>query len=190
MRTWLTYENGSLNPYVGRVGMFWEACATARPLMWYAIEECAYGWEHPLVIGWQPEFLLRDVHGNQRFLSLNGVPCEGGLRITYQPGFAMSGSVRITQEMARFDKTLLICRNRRPMLELPLNFSGEQHLELPTRLMFQMGCRDPTGSALSDTSGTGFDLAGVSSLRVQLRGGAPGPRSDKQTFVSYRAKRA
>lgn len=188
MRTLLTYENGSLNPYVGRVGMFWDCPdPQLRPTLWYTIEHCAYDWHHPVSIEWHPGFQLLDAYGNQRHLPPGG---DGETSIKFHPAAAMTGTLTIRQKIARCGVSLLICRNDRPMAKLPLGFVGEQVIDLPHRIVFQMGCRDPTGREIHDQSGSEIDLAGLSDLRVQLRGGGPGPRSTRQTFVSYRENRA
>lgn len=188
MRTLLTYENGSLNPYVGRVGMFWD-CPDPQilPTLWYTIQDCAYDWFHSVSIDWQPCFRLLDANGNQRDLPLHG---DGETRLEYHPAAALTGFVTIRQESPRYGVSLLLCRNGRPMAKLPLGFAGERMIDLPHIMVFQMENPDPIGGEIGDHSGAKIDLAGLSDLRVQLRGGGPGPRSTKQTFVSYREKRA
>ncbi|SCB24890.1 hypothetical protein [Rhizobium hainanense] len=191
MQTWLTYENGSLNPHVSRVGVFWDVSGMlpgAMPVLWAAIERCLYGWHHPLCIGWEPAFLIRDSYGNECPLRPGFYNPDTGTRIDGPHGHGLRSGFLLSQSVPRPDLSLCICRDSRPIAEMPLGHAGSWAMSLPDRLKFQIDCKSELRGRVADTCGTSFALSGLQALRVQLRGGTPGPRATPLTFVSYRAE--
>jgi hypothetical protein len=193
MRTWLTYENGSLNPHVSRVGIFWDVSEMVPgivPVLWAAIERCRYGWHRPLCVAWEPTFLIRDSDGNECPLQPGHDNPETGTRVDGPHGHGLKSGLLLSQSAPRPDLSLCICRDNRPIAELPLGHAGSWALLMPDRLKFQIDCRAELRGRMTDTQGASFALGGLHALRVQLRGGAPGPRSTPLIFVSYRAEPA
>jgi hypothetical protein len=189
----LTYENGSLNPHVSRVGIFWDVSGMvpgALPVLWAAIERCRYGWHHPICIDWEPAFLIRDSYGNERPLLSGHRNPDTGTRIDGPHGYGLGSGLYLSQAEPRPDLSLCICRNNRPIAELPLASAGSWALFMPDRLIFQIDCRAELRGRVTDPCGTPFALGGLQALKVQLRGGTPGPWATPLTFVSYRAEPA
>ncbi|TIX90336.1 hypothetical protein [Rhizobium sp. P44RR-XXIV] len=193
MQTWLTYENVSLNPHVSRVGIFWDVSGMlpgTMPVLWAAIERCRYGWHHPLHVSWEPAFLIRDSYGNECPLQPGRDNGDTGTRIEGPHGYGLKSGLLLSQSTPRPDLSLCICRDNRPIAELPLDRVGAWAVFMPDRLKFQIDCRAALRGRITDAYGTPFALSGLQALTVQLRGGAPGPRATPLTFVSYRAEPA
>lgn len=191
MRTWLTYENGSLNPHVPRLGIFWDVARDVPgtvPVLWKAIEKCRFGWHHPLCIDWEPSFLLRDRYGNQRQLTPGVTYSDTGTRLDGPEGSGLSAAFLLSQHVPRPDLVFMICRNNRPMAEISLVAAGTWSLTLPDRMVMQIECPIRLYSQLTEPAGIPFALTGLRSLRVALRGGAPGPLSTPLHLVPYRAE--
>ncbi|MDO9418449.1 hypothetical protein [Pararhizobium sp.] len=193
MQTRLTYENGSLNPHVSRVGLFWHVSGMAPgavPVLWAAIERCRFGWHHPISIGWPPSFWIRDVNGNECPLPEGYDNPQTGTRIDGPHGHGLRSGFVLTQDTPRPDLALCICRNGRSMAELPLAAAGSSALFMPDRLVFQIDCATRLHGRMTDTGGTSFAVGGLQALTVQLRGGTPGPWATPLNLVSYRAEPA
>lgn len=190
MHTWLTYENNSLNPHISRIGLFWDVASAAPgaiPVLWNVIEKCRFGWHHPICIEWKPTFLLRDLWGNQRKLSAGVDYLETGTRVDGPSGPGLNSQIIITQKIRRTDLSFVICRNNRAVVEIPLSTVGTWALMMPDRLILQLDCPVKLHSKIINPKGTVFSLNGLRSLKVALRGGAPGAGSTPLQLISHGA---
>ena len=190
MHTKLTYENHSLNPHIGRLGLFWDVeklVPGTRPLLWKAIEKCRYGWHHPISIEWQAGFLILDSCGNQRQLTAGSYSSETGTRILGPFGCELNSQITLIQERPRPDLSFAICRNGQPLAKFPLGMVGSWSLTMPDQLKMQIECRAKVAQPITDPEATVFSLNGMRSFNIALCGGAPGPCSTPLRLVSYGA---
>jgi hypothetical protein len=188
MHTWLTYENRSLNQHIGRIGLFWDISSDLpdmTPVLWRVIEQCRFNWHHPLCIDWEPTFLLCDQWGNQRAIDTGTFDPETGTRIDGPFGHGLNSQFILTHQSRRSDLSFVICRNKRPLAHMPLSTTGSWSLTMPGTVVMQLDCPVKLSSRIIDPKGTGFSLNGLKSLKVALRGGAPGAGSTPLSLVSY-----
>ena len=188
MRTWLTYENYSLNPHVCRIGLFWNiACMVPGtvPVLWEVIEKCRYGWHHPLNIEWEERWMLRDRWGNQQAINPGSSQSVTGTFVEGPFGHGLNSTITLTQKIPQPNLQFIICRNDKPIAEIPLDLEGSWHLQMPDRLKMQLDCRTKLNERIYDRRGTEISLKGIRSLKVALRGGTPGPMSTPLEFSAY-----
>jgi hypothetical protein len=193
MTSVVTFENRSLNRNVTRVGLFWgrpaDFAEARRPLTWQVILRCPYLWHRTFQI---------DLRLSVRFLSAEGnvtpdiaVPASTGFREfmlePYRDGDKIVMNLR-TPKKHPYRKVQLV-RGGFPVADAWLPQDGSCEVAVSDILTFSPDMTTRAGVPVDlreIVEGTrSFDLHGITSMRVAMQGGKPGPASDHIHFEPY-----
>lgn len=203
MYTNIRFVNRSLNPHLPDIGAYFGCDSSdhnVQSRLWYLIRRCGFLWWHPVRIYWDHicEFHARSGNRIAR--------CKLQTLIKYPEIQNLLGIVaRLDlvegQEVLKIERTgkskvmcVTLLINGRPIAEGSLSRNGSvTSLPVAHQLSFcadmYLNQEDVVRRKNTNISQCTFDLTGLRSVTISMKGGQPGPNSEPIKFVATHIKR-
>ncbi len=198
MYTDIQFVNRSLNPNLPSVGMYFgkgDIATGSQILLWHLVTRCGFLWCHPVRVHWDYlcEFRGRNDKSLFRGSLQNLLACR---ELADDFGINIQSTITQGQETLRIFKTtksiverMSLLRNGVPAAAVSFPWPGNA-LSVPvtSRIslcadMYLKEC-DVINDKNLNRSQHSFNLQGIRSLSIHMKGGQPGPHSEPIYFVA------
>jgi hypothetical protein len=211
MYTDIQFINYSLNPHLPKAGLFFDGGIGRRgkgakpdTLLWHLIQKCGFHWRHPIRIHWDFACQFYDKSGNSIARKELPDPSAGRrrkLNVAARLGVDLNIVTVGGQEVLRVAKTgksrvhrvellkngIPVAARRLSRPETAVSFDLTNTLSLCADMRLDEGDGiEPNNVNITRRT---FDLMGLRSVTIYMKGGEPGPSSGPIYFAISQIKR-